>query len=50
MSTSSVLGVVLIARHGDRVEFWQDPTTYTTSDTHITPEGEVRISSALTNT
>ncbi|GJE91913.1 hypothetical protein PsYK624_080650 [Phanerochaete sordida] len=42
MSTSNLLGVVLIARHGDRLEFWQDPTTYTTSNTAITPLGEVQ--------
>lgn len=42
MSSSNILGVVLIARHGDRVEFWQDPETYTTSDTSITPLGEAQ--------
>jgi len=39
MSTSNVLGVVVMARHGDRQEFWQDPDTYTTSQTTITPLG-----------
>ena len=39
---SSLLGVVLIARHGDREGFYQDPVTYTASDTAIPPLGEVR--------
>ncbi|KAI0768869.1 phosphoglycerate mutase-like protein [Irpex lacteus] len=40
MSTDSkILGLVLIARHGDREGFYQDPTTYTASATSITPLG-----------
>ncbi|KDQ50369.1 hypothetical protein JAAARDRAFT_211778 [Jaapia argillacea MUCL 33604] len=38
-SDSVVLGVVLIARHGDRQGFYQDPLTYTASATAITPLG-----------
>ena len=43
---STVLGVVLLARHGDREGFYQDPNTYTASNTTITPLGEVSIASA----
>ncbi|KDQ50371.1 hypothetical protein JAAARDRAFT_186303 [Jaapia argillacea MUCL 33604] len=39
--TAGLLGVVLIARHGDRLEFFQDPYTYTPTATYITPLGEV---------
>lgn len=41
-STSGLLGVVVIARHGDREGFYQDPLTYTASETSITPLGDVR--------
>ncbi|KAI0373828.1 phosphoglycerate mutase-like protein [Pilatotrama ljubarskyi] len=37
---STVLGVVVLARHGDRQGFYQDPETYTASSTVITPLGE----------
>lgn len=37
-----LLGVVLLVRHGDRQGFYQDPTTYTATDTQITPLGNVR--------
>ncbi|KAH9845992.1 phosphoglycerate mutase-like protein [Lenzites betulinus] len=37
---STVLGVVMFARHGDREGFYQDPVTYTASATAITPLGE----------
>lgn len=40
---SQLLGVVLIARHGDRQGFYQDPESYTPSATSITPLGEVRF-------
>src|ERR1700761_6015537 len=42
MSTTAnetVLGIVILARHGDRLGFYQDPTTYTASGTSITPLG-----------
>lgn len=42
MSDSQVKGVVVIARHGDRLGFFQDPTTYTASDTSITALGTVQ--------
>lgn len=47
MSTGSNLqgvleGVVLMTRHGDRTSFYQDPKTYTGSETHITALGEVQ--------
>lgn len=40
---STVIGIVVIARHGDREGFYQDPLTYTASSTLITPLGSVRI-------
>jgi len=40
IANDTLLGIVLIARHGDRLEFFQDPVTYTTSSTSITPLGE----------
>ncbi|KAI0685017.1 histidine phosphatase superfamily [Cytidiella melzeri] len=39
---STILGLVLIARHGDREGFYQDPTTYAASATSITPLGETQ--------
>ncbi|KAG6375977.1 histidine phosphatase superfamily [Boletus reticuloceps] len=36
---NQILGVVLIARHGDRQGFYQNPTTYTATATQITPLG-----------
>ncbi|EJD08255.1 phosphoglycerate mutase-like protein [Fomitiporia mediterranea MF3/22] len=41
-SDSGVLGVVVLARHGDRQGFYQDPLTYTASQTTITPLGNVQ--------
>ena len=38
---SHPLGVVLLVRHGDRMGFYQDPETYTPTDTQITPLGNV---------
>ncbi|KAF8893680.1 histidine phosphatase superfamily [Gymnopilus junonius] len=40
---STVLGVVLIVRHGDREGFYQDPFTYTASNTAITPLGNAQL-------
>ena len=40
-SSSDVIGVVIMARHGDRRGYYQSPDTYTASDTTITPLGEV---------
>ncbi|KAM0791863.1 hypothetical protein ACM66B_004120 [Microbotryomycetes sp. NB124-2] len=39
-NTNPVLGVVIMARHGDRSGFYQDPTSYKTTSTAITPLGE----------
>ena len=39
---STVIGAVILARHGDRQGFYQDPNTYSASATAITPLGEVR--------
>jgi len=41
-SNNKLKGIVFFARHGDRTAFYQDPTTYTASDTTITPLGEVQ--------
>lgn len=41
-SSSGLLGVVILARHGDREGFYQDPLTYTAALTSITPLGDVR--------
>lgn len=35
----TVLGVVILARHGDREGYYQDPKTYTSRGTAITPLG-----------
>ncbi|GAA6059827.1 hypothetical protein JCM10212_003739 [Sporobolomyces blumeae] len=40
MNTNAPIGVVVIARHGDRSGFYQDPDSYTASDTEITTLGE----------
>ncbi|KAF9021624.1 phosphoglycerate mutase-like protein, partial [Hymenopellis radicata] len=39
---SSVLGVIVITRNGDRVEFYQDPESYKGATTETTPLGEVQ--------
>ncbi|KAH8085958.1 phosphoglycerate mutase-like protein [Cristinia sonorae] len=39
-SNSDVIGIVVVARHGDRQGFYQDPDAYTASATSITPLGE----------
>ncbi len=43
MPSSDVIGVVILARHGDREGFYQDPLTYTASATKITALGNVRL-------
>ncbi|GAA5821735.1 hypothetical protein JCM11251_000998 [Rhodosporidiobolus azoricus] len=42
MSTNenAPIGVVVIARHGDRTGFFQNPNTYASTDTGLTPLGE----------
>ncbi|KAI5119299.1 hypothetical protein M0805_008214 [Coniferiporia weirii] len=37
--SSNPIGVIIIARHGDREGFYQDPLTYDASQTTITPLG-----------
>jgi len=37
---SDIIGVVIMARHGDRQSFYQDPNSYTGTETSITPLGE----------
>lgn len=39
--SGTLIGVVILARHGDREGFFQDPLTYTASATSITPLGNV---------
>ncbi|KAJ6481897.1 phosphoglycerate mutase-like protein [Mycena sanguinolenta] len=41
-SAGTLLGVVLLARHGDRLEFFQDPLTYNPAATTLTPLGTVQ--------
>jgi hypothetical protein len=41
MLLSKVLGVIVIARNGDRFNYYQDPNTYAGSDTETTALGEV---------
>ena len=36
VNVTTLLGVVLLARHGDRVEFFQDPFTYNPDQTFLT--------------
>ena len=47
MSSSDVIGVVILARHGDREGFYQDPLTYTASATKITALGNVSLSNQI---
>ena len=41
---STIKGVVVLARNGDRMECYQDPNTYKYGPTESTPFGEVRTS------
>jgi len=47
---SQVLGVIVLARNGDRLEYYQDPMNYGATFTETTPLGEVseQISPRLT--
>jgi len=38
---TQVLGVIVLARNGDRLEYYQDPKNYGASFTETTPLGEV---------
>jgi len=40
-TTAGLIGVVLLARHGDRTGYYQDPLTYNSTQAYITPLGEV---------
>ncbi|GAA6054427.1 hypothetical protein JCM3770_007211 [Rhodotorula araucariae] len=40
MNSNAPVGAVILARHGDRSAFYQDPKTYTASDTTLSPLGE----------
>ena len=44
---SSIIGVVVLTRHGDRMEMYQDPMTQKVSRTKLTPLGEVSYPSLL---
>jgi hypothetical protein len=41
-TAAGLIGVVLLARHGDSTTYYQDPTTYNATQAYITPLGEVR--------
>jgi prostatic aicd phosphatase len=41
-----IMGVVVLVRHGDRMGFYQSPTTYTATATQITPLGNVSLLSS----
>ncbi|KAJ8593684.1 phosphoglycerate mutase-like protein [Rhizopogon salebrosus TDB-379] len=38
-ATAGLIGVVLLARHGDRTELYQDPLTYNSTQGYLTPLG-----------
>jgi lysosomal acid phosphatase len=42
MLLSKVLGVIVIARNGDRLNYYQDPNTYAGSNTESTALGQAR--------
>ncbi|KAF9485883.1 phosphoglycerate mutase-like protein [Pholiota conissans] len=42
VANSKILGAVILIRHGDREGFFQDPITYTASNTAITPLGNAQ--------
>ncbi|KAG2149423.1 phosphoglycerate mutase-like protein [Suillus cothurnatus] len=39
-TAAGLIGVVLLARHGDSTTYYQDPTTYNATQAYITPLGE----------
>lgn len=47
---SKILGVLILARNGDRSEFLQDPYTYAPSFTESTPLGAVRMATRSCST
>lgn len=42
VNATGLLGVILLARHGDRLEFFQDPLTLNPTQTFLTPLGNVQ--------
>jgi len=45
VNASTLIGVVLLARHGDRSStVYQSPTTYDSVQGYLTPLGAVRLS------
>ncbi|KAG1753616.1 histidine phosphatase superfamily [Suillus paluster] len=52
-TTAGLIGVVLLARHGDRTGYYQDPSTYNSTQAYITPLGsqqEFDLGTFLRNT
>ncbi|KAG1771227.1 phosphoglycerate mutase-like protein [Suillus occidentalis] len=52
-TAAGLVGVVLLARHGDRTTYYQDPNTYNSTQAYITPLGEQQefeLGSFLRNT
>ncbi|KAG6867618.1 hypothetical protein C0993_000499, partial [Termitomyces sp. T159_Od127] len=47
MLLSKVLGVIVIARNGDRSNYYQDPYSYAGSSTETTALGEARVPSSV---
>jgi len=47
MLLSKVLGVIVIARNGDRYNYYQDPKTYAASNTETTALGVVCLLSSM---
>jgi lysosomal acid phosphatase len=43
---SQVIGVIVLARNGDRLEYYQDPVNYGATFTETTPLGEVSKASS----
>jgi hypothetical protein len=49
MTVNDVLGVVVLVRNGDRIEYYQDPETYSGAYTQTTALGEVMYSSVTSS-
>lgn len=47
-ATAGLIGVVLLVRHGDRTEYYQDPSTYNSTQAYLTPLGAVSVCCGLT--
>ena len=46
---SEVIGVIVLARNGDRTEYYQDPKTYRGTFTQTTALGEVNFAYSFQN-